>query len=51
METTDIYLRGLNRERPVERVRDLSWDSPFGAMAGKARTGFEPVYEALQASA
>jgi hypothetical protein len=51
METTEIYLRRLNRERAMERVRDLSWGSPFAAIALKARTGFEPVYEALQASA
>jgi integrase len=51
METTQIYLRRLDRERAMERVRDLSWGSPFASMAGEARTGFEPVYEALQASA
>jgi integrase/recombinase XerD len=28
METTQIYLRRLDRERPMERVRDLSWGSP-----------------------
>jgi hypothetical protein len=27
METTDIYLRLLDRERAMERVRDLSWAS------------------------
>jgi hypothetical protein len=51
METTQIYLRRVDRERAMERVRDLSWGAPFGAMGEKARTGFEPVYEALQASA
>ena len=51
METTQIYLRRLDRERAMERVRDLSWGAPFGAISAKARTGFEPVYEALQASA
>jgi integrase len=51
METTQIYLRRLDRERAMERVRDLSWGSPFASMAVEARTGFEPVYEALQASA
>jgi integrase len=51
METTQIYLRRLDRERAMERVRDFSWGAPFGAMGEKARTGFEPVYEALQASA
>ena len=51
METTQIYLRRLDRERAMERVRDLSWGAPFGSLAEEARTGFEPVYEALQASA
>ena len=51
METTQIYLRRLDRERAMERVRDLSWGSPFASIALDARTGFEPVYEALQASA
>jgi hypothetical protein len=43
METTQIYLRRLDRERAMERVRDLSWGSPFASIPGKARTGFEPV--------
>jgi hypothetical protein len=51
METTQIYLRRLDRERAMERVRDLSWGSAFASIAVEARTGFEPVYEALQASA
>ena len=51
METTQISLRRLDRERAMERVRDLSWGSPFASIALEARTGFEPVYEALQASA
>ena len=50
-EATQIYLRRLDRERAMERVRDLSWGSPFASIAVKARTGFEPVFEALQASA
>ncbi len=33
------------------RGRHLFLDSPFGTVGQKARTGFEPVYEALQASA
>jgi hypothetical protein len=41
----------LDRERAMERVRDLSWGSPFAAKGLKARSGFEPLYEALQASA
>jgi integrase len=43
METTQIYLRRLDRERAMERVRDLSWGSPFASIAVEARTGFEPV--------
>lgn len=43
METTQIYLRRLDRERAMERVRDLSWGAPFGAIAEKGadriRTG------------
>jgi hypothetical protein len=49
--TTQVYLRRFDRDRAMERVRDLSWGVGFGASEGKARTGFEPVYEALQASA
>jgi len=44
METTQIYLRRLDRERAMERVRGLSWGSPFASMALEARTGFEPVF-------
>ena len=43
METTQIYLRRLDRERAIERVRDLSWGFPFTSTAVEARTGFEPV--------
>jgi integrase len=50
-DTTEIYLRRLNKERAVESVRDLSWGSPFGAFVEEAPTRFELVYEALQASA
>jgi integrase len=32
METTQIYLRRLDREQAMERVRDLSWGSPFASM-------------------
>ena len=36
----------------MERVRDLSWGaSRFEALPVKATSGFEPLYEALQASA
>jgi len=51
IETTQIYLRRLDRERAMERVRDLSWGAPFAAIAGEARSGFEPLYGALQAPA
>jgi integrase/recombinase XerD len=51
METTQIYLRRLDRERAMERVRDLSWGSPFASIAREARSGFEPLYGALQAPA
>jgi hypothetical protein len=51
METTQIYLRRLDRERAMERVRDLFWGSPFASIDEKARSGFEPLYGALQAPA
>jgi hypothetical protein len=51
IETTQISRWWLNRERAMGRVRDLFWGSPFASKVLKARTGFEPVYEALQASA
>ena len=35
----------------MKSVRDLSWDSPFGAFVEEAPTRIELVYEALQASA
>ena len=51
IKTTQIYLRRLDRERAMDRIRDPSLGSPFASKVLKARTGFEPVYEALQASA
>jgi integrase len=51
METTQRYLRAMEQQRLLDRVRDLSWDTRFEDKPLKARTGFEPVYEALQASA
>jgi hypothetical protein len=43
METTQIYLRRLDRERgDGARARPLV-GNPFGAVTAKARTGFEPV--------
>jgi integrase len=52
IETTQVYLRRLNRDRAMERVRDLSWGgSRFEDYPVEATSGFEPLYEALQASA
>jgi integrase/recombinase XerD len=51
METTQRYLRAMEHQRLLDRVRDLSWETRFEDKPLKARTGFEPVYEALQASA
>lgn len=43
IETTQVYLRRLNREKAMDRVRDLSWGSPrFEATAEEAPTGVEP---------
>lgn len=42
-ETTQIYLRRLENERRMERVRDLTWGARFGAIAGEAPSGFEPL--------
>ena len=44
IETTQIYLRRLDNERQMDRVRDLSWGTRFGDFLGgssetrKART-------------
>jgi len=44
IETTQVYLRRLNRSRAMERVRDLSWGaSGFDAFAVKAPSGVEPL--------
>jgi hypothetical protein len=51
IETTQIYLRRLDSERAMERVKDLSWGVRFGTLEEEAPSGFEPLYEALQASA
>ena len=49
IETTQVYLRRLNREKAMDRVRDLSWGpSRFEATAEEAPTGVEPVYQVLQ---
>jgi hypothetical protein len=34
----------------MERVRDLSWGSPFASIAVEARTGFEPVFPEKEAA-
>jgi hypothetical protein len=51
IETTQIYLRRLDTERQMETVKDLTWGNRFDATAVEAPSGFEPLYEALQASA
>jgi integrase len=52
IETTQVYLRRLNRAHAMERVRDLSWDAPqFEASGVKAPSRFELEYAALQAAA
>jgi integrase/recombinase XerD len=40
-ETTQIYLRRLDNERAMERVKDLSWGNRFGATAAEAPSRFE----------
>jgi integrase len=43
IDTTQVYLRALNRSKAMEAVRDLSWGLGFQPEAVKAHTGFEPV--------
>ena len=43
IDTTQVYLRALNRSKAMEAVRDLSWGFGFQAIAEEAHTGFEPV--------
>jgi len=43
IDTTDVYLRALNRTDAMEAVRDLSWSPGLPSLVGKAHTGFEPV--------
>ena len=43
IDTTQVYLRALNRSLAMEAVRDLTWASGFQSNAVKAHTGFEPV--------
>jgi site-specific recombinase XerD len=43
IDTTQVYLRALERSQVMEAVRDLSWSSGFQAKRVEAHTGFEPV--------
>jgi integrase len=43
IDTTQVYLRELNRSKATEAVRDLSWGLGFQPQAVEAHTGFEPV--------
>jgi hypothetical protein len=43
IDTTQVYLRALNRSKAMEVVRDLSWGLGFQLEPVKAHTGFEPV--------
>jgi integrase len=43
IDTTQVYLRALNRTKAMEAVRDLSWGSGFQSRREEAHTGFEPV--------
>jgi hypothetical protein len=52
IETTQVCLRRLDREKAMDRVRDLSWGSSrFEATEEEAPTGVEPVYWVLQTHA
>jgi hypothetical protein len=42
IDTTQVYLRALNRSKAMEAVRDLSWGSGFQSRGEKAHKGFEP---------
>jgi site-specific recombinase XerD len=44
IDTTEVYLRALNRSQAMEAVRDLSWGAGFQTDAEEAYTGFEPVF-------
>jgi hypothetical protein len=43
IDTTQVYLRALNRTKAMEAVRDLSWGLGFQPQPVEAHTGFEPV--------
>ena len=43
IDTTQVYLRALNRSKAMEAVRDLSWGLGLQPQTLEAHTGFEPV--------
>jgi integrase len=43
IDTTQVYLRALNRSKAMEAVRDLSWGLGLQPSPEEAHTGFEPV--------
>jgi integrase len=43
IDTTQVYLRALNRSKAMEPVRDLSWGRGLQPNPEEAHTGFEPV--------
>ena len=46
------FVAALDREKAMDRVRDLSWGSSrFESTAEEAPTGVEPVYQVLQTCA
>ena len=51
LETTQRYLRSMEQERLMERMRDLNWGTRYEASGVEAPSGFEPLYGALQAPA
>src|SRR5918994_115721 len=42
VDTTQVYLRAMDRTLLMEDVRDLSWGSGFQSNREKAPTGFRP---------
>ncbi len=44
-------MSSVRRAIPGTGTPPLSWGARFSAIADKATSGFEPLYEALQASA
>jgi site-specific recombinase XerD len=43
IDTTQIYLRALNRSKAMKAVRDLLWGLGLPSDAEEAHTGFEPA--------